>query len=144
MNFLALILLLITWLIQSAHTFKDFKSIPDLEKLGYDVHGSTPVSGDWVRYSVVYDSTFLVELGVYKDNARPGILVVFDAQTDDDDRPERLPLRDIQLGVWVHSIGRDAKDLLAIQYRDVYEDDLVSATHRVYELMGQNESEDLM
>ncbi|KAJ0120710.1 hypothetical protein J7T55_015442 [Diaporthe amygdali] len=29
----------------AAHTFK---AIPDLEALGYDVHGSTPNSGDWV------------------------------------------------------------------------------------------------
>ncbi|KKY39662.1 hypothetical protein UCDDA912_g00366 [Diaporthe ampelina] len=141
MSLITLALFLITWLIQAAQTFK---TIPDLKALGYDVYGSNPASGDWVHYEVSHGATFLADLAIYKNNEKPDVLAVFNAQTADDDRPGRLPLRDILLGVWVHSVGRDPADLLAIQYRDVYEDDLVVATHRVYGLMGESESQDLM
>ena len=141
MSLITLALFLITWLIQAAQTFK---TIPDLKALGYDVYGSNPASGDWVHYEVSHGATFLADLAIYKNNDQPDVLAVFNAQTADDDRPGRLPLRDILLGVWVHSVGRDPADLLAIQYRDVYEDDLVVATHRVYGLMGESESQDLM
>lgn len=150
---ITLILLLATWLIQAGQTFKhtfndtlkdDFKQIPDLVALGYTVQGSTPVSGDWVHYDVSWGATFLVDLAVYKDNKQPGVLAVVNAQTDDDTRPEALPLRDIQLGVWVYSIGRDAADLLYIKYLDVVEPELVEITPHVYELMGVPQSQDLM
>ncbi|KAK7716762.1 hypothetical protein SLS63_010965 [Diaporthe eres] len=144
MKLITLTLLLIAWLIQAAHTFQDtfngtfngtfkdaFKEIPDLVALGYTVQGSTPISGDWIHYDVSYGATFLVDLAVYKDNAHPGLLGVFNAVPDDDTRPERLPLRDIQLGIWVYSVGRAAADLLYIKYLDVYEPNLVAITPQV-------------
>lgn len=157
MKLITLTLLLIAWLIQTVHTFhntlngtfngtfKDaFKEIPDLVALGYTVQGSTPISGDWIHYDVSYGATFLADLAVYKNNAHPGLLGVFNAVPDDDTRPERLPLRDIQLGIWVYSVGRDAADLLYIKYLDVYEPNLVEITPHVYELMGVPQSQDLM
>ncbi|KAG6358941.1 hypothetical protein INS49_012461 [Diaporthe citri] len=161
MKLITLILLLATWLIQAALTFNDtfngnfngnfnvtfketFKQIPNLVALGYTVQGSTPISGDFVHYDVSWGATFLTDLAVYKDNKHPGVLAVFNAQTDDDTRPEALPLRDIQLGVWAYSIGRDAADLLYIKYLDVVEPELVEVTPHVYELMGVPQSQDLM
>lgn len=153
MKLITLTLLLATWLIQAAHTFTDtfndtvkdtFKEIPDLVALGYTVTGSTPISGDWVRYDVSWEATFLAELAVYKDNKQPNVLVVFNAQTDDDTRPEALPLRDIQLGVWVYSIGREASNLDYIKYMDVSETTLISITPTIYVLMGVPQSQDLM
>ncbi|KAL2288588.1 hypothetical protein FJTKL_03947 [Diaporthe vaccinii] len=153
MKLITLTLLLIAWLIQTVHTFHDtlngtfkdaFKEIPDLVALGYTVQGSTPISGDWIHYDVSYGATFLADLAVYKNNAHPGLLGVFNAVPDYDTRPERLPLRDIQLGIWVYSVGRDAADLLYIKYLDVYEPNLVEITPHVYELMGVPQSQDLM
>lgn len=141
MSLLTLTLFLITYLIQAAHTFKD---IPDLKVLGFDVYSSTPASGDWVHYEVSHSATFIADLAVYKNNEKPGILAVFNVQTADDNSPEPLPLHGILLGVWVRFVGRDPADLLAIQYRDVYADYLLEATHRVYELVGASESQDLM
>lgn len=141
MNFIALALLLIVSLIQAGVTVKE---IPDLVALGYTVQGSTPISGDYIHYDVSWGATFLADLAVRKNNEEPGVLAVFNVQTDDDTRPEALPLRDIQLGVWVYSIGREAADLVAIKYLDVYEFQLVEVTHRVFELMNTPEFEDLM
>lgn len=142
MKLVTLILLLAAWLIQAGH--HDFKPIPDLEALGYTIQGSTPISGDFVRYDVLYGSIFLADLAIYKDNKWPGALVVFNVQTDDDTRPEALPLRDIQLGVWVYTIHRDAANLFEIKYMDVYEPQLMAVTHRVYELMSVPESRNLV
>lgn len=157
MKLIILTLLIISWLIQAAHTFRDtcngtfngtfqdtFKEIPDLVALGYTVSGSTPISGDWVHYDVSWGATFLADLAIYKDNEQPGVLAVVNAQSDDDTRPEALPLRDIQLGVWVYSIGREAASLLYIKYLDVVELTLVEVTPHVYELMGVPQSQDLM
>ena len=47
-------------------------------------------------------------------------------------------------GFWVHKLGRDAVNLHSIKYFDVYEATLVDITHRVYELMGVPESQDLL
>lgn len=136
-----LIVLLTVLLVQAVWTFK---TIPDLEALGYTVRDATPPSSEWVRYDVSYGTTFLADLAIYKDNQWPGYLGVFNAQADDDDRPDRLPLRDLELGFWVHKVGRDAANLFSIKYFDVYEEALREITHRVYELMGKLESEDLM
>lgn len=141
MKFIALALLLLVSLIQAGVTVKE---IPDLVALGYTVQGSTPISGDYIHYDVSWGATFLADLAIRKNNEEPGVLAVFNVQTDDDTRPEALPLRDIQLGVWVYSIGREAADLIAIKYLDVYEFQLVEVTHRVYELMNTPEFEDLM
>ncbi|KAG8168360.1 hypothetical protein KVR01_001109 [Diaporthe batatas] len=141
MHITILSLLLTTFHIQAAWTFK---TIPDLEALGYTVRDATPPSSEWLRYDVSYGTTFLADLAIYKDNHWPGLLGVFNAQTDDDDRPDRLPLRDLELGFWVHKVGRDSSDLHSITYMDVYEEALQQVTHRVYELMGKLESENLL
>lgn len=141
MELISLIIILAAWLIQA--TKNDFKPIPDLAALGYTIQGSTPVSGDWVHFDVSYGATFLADLAVYKDGAQPTILAVFDAHAEDDVRPEALPLRDILLGTWVRTILRPAATLFAIRYLDVWEPTLLEVTHRVYELMGQKESQDL-
>lgn len=142
MILITLTLLLAAWLIRAGH--HDFKQIPDLEALGYTVQGSTPISGEFVRYDVLYNAIFLADLAIYKDNKWPGALVVFNVQTDDDTRPEALSLRDIQLGVWVYTIHRDAAKVFEVKYMDVYEPKLVAVTHRVYELMGVPESQSLV
>lgn len=134
-------LFLTTLLFQAAWTFK---TIPNLEALGYTVRDATPPSSEWVRYDISYGATFLADLAIYKNNQWPGLLGVFNAQTDDDDRPDSLSLRDLELGFWVHKVGRDAANLYSITYLDVYEEALQQITHRVYELMGKVESEDLM
>lgn len=141
MKLIVLALLLITWLIQAGHSVKE---IPDLVALGYTVQGSTPISGEWIHYDVSYGATFLADLSIYKNNEWPGLLGVFNAQADDDTRPEALPLRDIQLGVWVYSVAREAANLHEIKYLDVVERQLVEVTHRVYELMGVPEYQDLV
>lgn len=141
MNLITLIIILAAWLIQAA--INDFKPIPDLAALGYTIQGSTPVSGDWIHFDISYGATFLADLAVYKNGAQPTILAVFDAHADDDKRPEAVPLRDLLLGTWVRIILRPANTLFAIRYLNVWEPTLLEVTHRVYELMGQKESQDL-
>lgn len=141
MSPLNLILLLLTWLIQAAHTLED---IPDPSAHGYAIRRSTPVAGNWIKYEVTYGSTFIADLATYKNDERPGVLGVFNTLTDYDNNPDRLPARALQLGVWVHHVGRDATDLYAIRYLGVYEPALRKVTHRVYELMDYQQSRDLI